>query len=132
MEDNAGDIRLTQEALKEIIPKAAIEICKDGKEAFEYLNSNLKTGNLPQLILLDLNLPRMGGLELLELLKSHGDLRRIPIVILTTSTHEQDIKTSYDLHANCYLTKPIELDHFLKVVESLNNFWFNNVTFPPT
>ena len=133
VEDNPGDVRLTREALKEGKVLNTLNVVGDGVEALEFLNHEGKyaTSAHPDIILLDLNLPRMDGRELLGRIKSNPNLRRIPVVILTTSKAEEDIIKSYDLHANCYITKPVDLDQFITVVKSVEEFWFTIVKLPP-
>jgi two-component system, chemotaxis family, response regulator Rcp1 len=128
VEDNPGDIRLTQEALKEGKVLNNFWVVNDGEEALEFLHRADRPR--PDIILLDLNLPRMDGRELLGRIKADPELKRIPVVILTTSQAEQDILRSYDLHANCYITKPVDLDQFMVVVRSVENFWFTIVRLP--
>jgi chemotaxis family two-component system response regulator Rcp1 len=132
VEDNPGDIRLTQEILKDSKIRNNLNVVMDGEEAITYLmkkgkHSNKKT---PDIILLDLNLPKKNGKEVLAEIKTHPDLRRIPVVVLTTSVAEQDIMRSYDLYANCYITKPIDLDQFITVVKLIEDFWFTIVKLP--
>jgi two-component system, chemotaxis family, response regulator Rcp1 len=133
VEDNPGDVRLTREALKEGKVLNSLSVVGDGVEALEFLNHEGKYARSvhPDIILLDLNLPRMDGRELLGRIKSNSKLRRIPVVILTTSKAEEDIIKSYDLHANCYITKPVDLDQFIMVVKSVEEFWFTIVKLPP-
>ena len=133
IEDNPGDVRLTQEALQEGKVMNNLNVVSDGIEALEYLNnvSRYKNAVRPDIILLDLNLPRMDGRELLGKVKADPDLRRIPVVILTTSKAEEDIIESYNLHANCFITKPVDLDQFFMVVKSVEEFWFSIVKLPP-
>jgi chemotaxis family two-component system response regulator Rcp1 len=133
VEDNPGDVRLTREALKEGKVLNTIHVVGDGIEALEFLRHEGKYAKAihPDIILLDLNLPRMDGRELLAKIKSDPKLRRIPVVILTTSKAEEDIIKSYDLHANCYITKPVDLDQFITVVKSVEEFWFTIVKLPP-
>lgn len=133
VEDNEGDVRLTKEALKEGKVKNNLQVVYDGFEALEYLKreGEYQDRVIPDLILLDLNLPRMDGRELLEKIKEDSDLRRIPVVILTTSKAEEDIVRTYDLHANCYITKPVDLEKFIVVVKSIENFWMTIVKLPP-
>jgi chemotaxis family two-component system response regulator Rcp1 len=133
VEDNPGDVRLTTEALKEGKVLNKLHIAVDGIEALEFLRHEGKfiTAVHPDIILLDLNLPRMDGRELLAIIKNDPKLRRIPVVILTTSKAEEDIIKSYDLHANCYITKPVDLDQFILVVKSVEEFWFTIVKLPP-
>ena len=133
VEDNPGDVRLTREALKEGKVLVNLSVTGDGVEALEFLRH---TGRYtrsphPDIILLDLNLPRMDGRKLLAEIKNDPDLRRIPVVILTTSKSEEDILKTYDLHANCYITKPVDLEQFITVVKSVEEFWFTIVKLPP-
>ena len=133
VEDNPGDVRLTREALKEGKVLNTLHVVGDGIEALEFLKHEGKyaKGVHPDIILLDLNLPRMDGREVLEKIKSNPKLRRIPVVILTTSKSEEDIIKSYDLHANCFITKPVDLDQFITVIKSVEEFWFTIVKLPP-
>jgi chemotaxis family two-component system response regulator Rcp1 len=132
VEDNPGDVRLTREALKEGKVLNTLYVAIDGVDALEFLNKQGRYADVPRpdIILLDLNLPRKDGRELLADIKNNPDLRKIPVVILTTSKAEEDILKSYDLHANCYITKPVDLDQFLDVVKSIENFWFSIVKLP--
>lgn len=134
VEDNPGDIRLTQEALKESKMRNRLNIVYDGVEAMDFLRRKAPYENAPRpdIILLDLNLPRKDGRAVLEEIKADADLRRIPVVILTTSDDEHDILRSYDLHANCYITKPLDLNQFAAIVKTIENFWFQIVKLPPT
>ncbi len=134
VEDNQGDVRLTREALTDVKLKNNLHVVQDGVEALAFLRQvdNYQHCPLPDLILLDLNLPKKNGLEVLEEMKEDKVLKRIPVVILTTSKAEEDIVKSYDLHANCYVTKPVDLDQFMKVVRSINNFWLAIVKLPNT
>jgi chemotaxis family two-component system response regulator Rcp1 len=133
VEDNPGDVRLTREALKEGKVRNNLQVAIDGMDALEFLKKEGKhrDADTPDLILLDLNLPKMDGRELLEKIKEDPALKRIPVVILTTSKAERDIVTSYDLHANCYITKPVDLEQFITVVQSIENFWMTIVKLPP-
>ena len=133
VEDNPGDVRLTQEALKESKVRNKMHVVGDGVEALAFLRREGQYAYAPRpdLILLDLNLPRKNGSEVLTEIKEDPDLRRIPVVILTISQAEEDILKTYDLHANCYITKPVDLDQFLKVVKSIEDFWFSIVKLPP-
>ena len=133
VEDNPGDVRLTREALKEGKVLNTLHVVGDGIEALDFLRHKAPYVKVPHpdIILLDLNLPRMDGRELLAEIKSDPNLRRIPVVILTTSKAEEDIIKSYDLHANCYITKPVDLDQFITVVKSVEEFWFTIVKLPP-
>jgi CheY-like chemotaxis protein len=132
VEDNPGDVRLTQEALKEGRIINHLNVVRDGVEATDYLWRRGKYTNAPRpdLILLDLNLPRKNGSEVLHEIKSDPSLRRIPVMVLTTSKAEQDLHNAYDLHANCYIAKPVDLDQFLNVVRSIEHFWLKIVTLP--
>lgn len=132
VEDNLGDIRLTQEALKAAKVLNNLFFVQDGIEALEFLRRAGKyaTAPRPDIILLDLNLPRMDGRELLAEIKNDPDLKRIPVVILTTSKAEEDILRTYNLHANCYITKPVDLHQFIQVVQSIEDFWFTVVKLP--
>ena len=132
VEDNPGDVRLTREALKEGKIINELAVVSDGVEAMDYLRRRGKFADAsrPDLILLDLNLPRKNGREVLAEIKSDQSMRRIPVVILTVSRAEEDILKSYDLHANCYISKPIDFDQFMKVVRTIENFWFGIVLLP--
>jgi two-component system, chemotaxis family, response regulator Rcp1 len=132
VEDNPGDVRLTREALKEGKVLNTLHVVGDGIEALEFLRHEGKYEKSvhPDIIPLDLNLPRMDGRELLAKIKTDPAQRRIPVVILTTSKAEEDIIKSYDLHANCYITKPVDLDKFITVVRSVEEFWFTIVKLP--
>jgi chemotaxis family two-component system response regulator Rcp1 len=132
-EDNPGDVRLTVEALKDAKVHNNLHVAEDGVEAMVFLRREGEYADAPRpdLILLDLNLPKKDGREVLAEIKEDPDLRRIPVVILTVSQAEEDILRSYDLHANCYITKPVNLDQFLKVVRSIEEFWFTIVKLPP-
>ena len=132
VEDNPGDVRLTREALRDGKIYNNLYVVRDGVEAMAFLR---KTGEYtsaprPDLILLDLNLPRKDGHEVLAEVKSDENLRRIPVVILTTSQAEEDIIKTYDLHVNCYITKPVDLDQFVKIVKSIEEFWLTIVRLP--
>ena len=129
VEDNPGDVRLIQEALKENKIVNNLHIADDGIQALEFLNST--ENPVPDLILLDLNLPRMDGREVLEEIKSDIKLKIIPVVILTTSSSDEDILKTYNLHANCYITKPVDLDKFIQIVKKIGKFWFSIVKLPP-
>lgn len=133
VEDNPGDARLAQEALKEGRIPSRLEVVADGVEAMSFLRREGAYSNAPrpQLVLLDLNLPRKDGRQVLAEMKADPDLRRIPVVVLTTSQADQDVTRSYDLHANCYITKPVDLDRFIAVVRSIEEYWCSIVTLPP-
>jgi len=132
VEDNPADARLTLEALKDSRVSNKLHHVKDGVDALSFLHRQppYQGAPLPDMIFLDLNLPRKDGRELLEDIKKDPALRRIPVVILTTSEAEQDILKSYDLHANCYLTKPVDLDKFMSIVKTIEEFWLNIVKLP--
>lgn len=132
VEDNPGDVRLTKEALKEGKVRNNLYVAPDGVEALRFLRREQGYENSvrPDLILLDLNLPKKDGRQVLEEIKSDAQLRTIPVVILTSSQAEQDICRAYDLHANCYVSKPVDLDQFITVVKSIENFWFTIVKLP--
>jgi two-component system, chemotaxis family, response regulator Rcp1 len=133
VEDNPGDARLAQEALKEGRMSSRLKVVVDGVEAMSFLRreGSYSAAPRPHLVLLDLNLPRKDGRQVLAEMKADPDLRRIPVVVLTTSQAEQDITRSYDLHANCYITKPVDLDRFIAVVRSIEEYWCSVVTLPP-
>jgi len=132
IEDNPGDVRLTQEALKEGKIKNNLHVISDGAEATDFLFKRNQYQNAPRpdLIILDLNLPRKNGQEVLAEIKADDNLKSIPVIILTISKAEEDIIRSYNLHANCFLVKPIELNKFFEVVKSIENFWLTLVKFP--
>ena len=132
VEDNPGDVRLTKEALKEGKVYSNLHWAKDGVEALEFLRRKGQFAGVPRpdIILLDLNLPKKDGREVLSEIKNDDDLKRIPVVILTTSKAEEDVLRSYQLHANCYVTKPVDLDKFINVVQSIDKFWLTVVTLP--
>jgi len=127
VEDNNGDVRLTMEAFKEAKLMNRLSVVGDGIEALAFLRREGKYSDAPRpdFILLDLNLPKKDGREVLAEIKADQDLRRIPVVILTMSQAEEDILKTYDLHANCYVTKPVGLDQFMKVVHSIEEFWLS-------
>ena len=129
IEDNEGDVRLAREALRESKIRNMLHHVPDGVEAMAFLNRQGKYEDVPRpdLILLDLNLPRMDGREVLAAIKQDENLKRIPVVILTVSSDEADIFKTYNLHANCYITKPIDLDQFIQVVRAIEDFWLTIV-----
>lgn len=133
VEDNPGDIQLTKIALEDNKMSINLSVVEDGVEALEFLKKEGKYGDAPHpdLVLLDLNLPRKDGREVLEEMKADPILRRIPVVILTTSQAEEDVLKAYNLCANCYITKPVDFDQFVKIVRSIENFWFTIVKLPP-
>lgn len=132
VEDNPGDVRLTQEALKECKLRNQLSVVGDGVEAMAFLRQEGKYAEAPRpdVILLDLNLPKKGGREVLAEIKADSSLRRIPVVVITSSEAEQDVLASYDLHVNCYVNKPVDLDQFIKVVQSVGTFWLTIVKLP--
>jgi chemotaxis family two-component system response regulator Rcp1 len=133
VEDSPGDIRLTQEALKDAKMHINLRVAHDGIEAMSFLKQEGEYAKAPRpdLILLDLNLPRKDGREVLQEVKDSATLRTIPVVVLTTSASNKDILQSYMLHANCYINKPVSLDGFLKVVQTIDTFWLSVVKLPP-
>jgi chemotaxis family two-component system response regulator Rcp1 len=133
VEDNPGDVDLTREGLKEGKVHNNLSVVEDGEEAMAFLLREGKYDNAPrpELILLDLNLPKKNGREVLAEIKGDDRLKCIPVVILTSSKSEEDILKTYNLNANCYITKPVDLDQFIKVVKSIEEFWFTIVTLPP-
>jgi len=132
VEDNPGDIRLTQEALKEGTIANELHVVKDGVEAIDYLKRKGKYASqpTPDIILLDLNLPRKDGREVLAEIKADDKLKLIPIIILTTSDAESDIQKSYKLHANSFITKPVDLDQFIYIIRQIETYWFTVVKLP--
>jgi chemotaxis family two-component system response regulator Rcp1 len=132
VEDNPGDVRLTKEALKEGKLLNQLTVVGDGVEALSFLRKEgiYADALQPELILLDLNLPKKDGREVLAEIKADPNLRRIPVVVLTTSSSEEDILKIYDLHANCYITKPVDLEQFMGVVKSIEDFWVSVVKLP--
>ena len=133
VEDNPGDERLTREALKEGKVYSNLYWAKDGVEAMAFLRRQGKYAGAarPDIVLLDLNLPKKDGREVLLEIKTDEDLKRIPVVVLTTSKAEEDVLRTYNLHANCYVTKPVDLEKFIVVVRSIDVFWLTVVTLPP-
>ena len=132
VEDNQGDAVLTQEALAESKMRISLHHVRNGLEGLQFLRQEgSHTGAVrPDLILLDLNMPKMDGREFLEVVKGDPELRGIPVVVLTTSKHELDIVKSYDLQANCYVTKPVDFEQFQKIVREISEFWFDLVRLP--
>ncbi|MEO5561883.1 MAG: response regulator [Chitinophagaceae bacterium] len=132
VEDNEGDVVLAREALKEARIKNMITVITDGEKALEYLfcKENFKNSRLPDLILLDMNLPKVNGMEVLAKIKADEMLKIIPVVMLTTSTSEQDVKDAYRNYVNCYINKPINLEEFINVIKNIENFWLNTVKLP--
>jgi two-component system, chemotaxis family, response regulator Rcp1 len=132
VEDNPGDVRLTREALKEEKICNQLHVAMDGEEALDFLYQRgpFYAASRPDIILLDLNLPKKDGREVLAEIKQDSNLRTIPVVILTTSEDEEDILRAYDLHANCYITKPVDLHKFMEIVKRIEAFWFSIVKLP--
>ena len=132
VEDNPGDVRLTREALKDGRLLNSVSVVGDGMEALSFLRREGKYAEAitPDLILLDLNLPKKDGRQVLAEIKADPRLRRIPVVVLTTSSAEEDILKTYDLHANCYITKPVDLEQFIRVIKSIEDFWLTIVKLP--
>ena len=133
VEDNPGDVRLTEEALRDAGMPVNLSVATDGVEAVDFLHRRGKYKNAPRpdLILLDLNLPKKNGPEVLSDIKSDPDLKRIPVLVMTTSSEPGDIQKAYSLNANCYITKPVDLMQFMKVAKSVQEFWFTMVKLPP-
>ena len=132
IEDNPGDVRLTQEAFKEGKKNVNLDVVMDGVEAINYLykRDQYSEKESPDLILLDLNLPKMDGREVLEKVKNDDNLRMIPIIVLTTSDADQDILKSYNLHVNCYLNKPVDFDKFFDIIQKIEDFWLTTAILP--
>ena len=132
VEDNPGDIRLTQEALKESKMDVHLDVVSDGEQAIDFLMKRGKYADSihPHIILLDLNLPKKNGIEVLKEVKAHESLRKIPVIVLTTSDADHDISKAYSLHANCYILKPVDFDDFAKAIRLIETYWFNNVQLP--
>lgn len=132
VDDNPGDVRLTLEAMRETKMNNRIHVVEDGVEAMDFLRRQRRFGDAPRpgLILLDLNLPRKDGREVLAEVKADPALKRIPVVVLTTSGSEEDVLRAYDLQANCYVTKPVDLAQFMKIVARIDEFWVKVVTLP--
>ncbi len=128
VEDNPGDVRLIRESLKENKFFAELTVCVDGQEAMDHLKDPKNT--VPDIILLDLNLPKKDGREVLKEIKSDNNLKTVPVVVLTSSNAEEDILKSYQNYANCFISKPVDLDNFLKVIKSIENFWLTIVKLP--
>jgi two-component system, chemotaxis family, response regulator Rcp1 len=132
VEDSEPDVRLTQEALHEAKVKNRLWVVEDGVEALEFLRHEGRFADAPRpdIILLDLNLPRKDGRQVLKEIKADDSLKRIPVVILTTSKNEEDVLRAYDLHANCFITKPVDFNRFMEVVKSIEDFWLTVVRLP--
>jgi CheY-like chemotaxis protein len=133
VDDNPGDVRLMQEALKDSKVHNNLHVVNDGEEAMSFLRREGKYSGSPEpnLIMLDLNLPGKDGREVLDEIKNDTALKHIPVVIVTTSAADEDILKSYSLHANCYVTKPVNIEQFIKVVHAIEDFWFSIVKLPP-
>lgn len=134
VEDDPGDVLMTREALAESKVLNGLHVVTDGEQALRFLRCEapFEDAPRPDLVLLDLNLPRIDGREVLEQVKSDPDLRRIPVVVLTTSQAEEDILRSYDLHANAFISKPVDFDRFVEVIRQVDNFYISIVSLPPT
>lgn len=132
VEDNEGDILLTEEALEEANMSILLSVAKDGKDAIDFVSQQGKRAGvyLPDLLLLDINLPKKNGHEVLKYIKGNADLRHIPVIMLTTSSSERDINSSYNNYANCYITKPIEVDNFITVISTIETFWLSIAKLP--
>ena len=132
IEDNPGDVRLTREVLRDAKVRNSLHSAKDGDEAMDYLykRGSFSGASRPDLILLDLNLPKINGLDVLEIIKSDPELRTIPVVILTTSQAEKDILNGYQRYANAYITKPVSLDQFNHIIKTIEGFWLETVRLP--
>ena len=132
VEDNPGDVRLTQEVFKEGKVRNNMSVVRNGEQAMAFLRreNHFADAERPDIILLDLNLPRKDGREVLAEIKADPDLKRIPVVILTTSQAESDLVQSYNLHANCYIVKPVDLENFIEVVKRIEGFWLQIVKLP--
>lgn len=133
IEDNEGDIVLTREALDEGRIKNSISVVRDGWEAVQYLEKNegYEDAIEPDLVLLDINLPKMNGHKVLQHIKNHEELKHIPVIMLTTSSDDVDIIKSYKNHSNCYITKPVDINSFIDVISTIEDFWISIVQLPP-
>lgn len=132
VEDNPGDIYLTQEAFRESKFSNSLQVVKNGIECMEFLRRRGKysEAQMPDVILLDLNLPKKNGREVLAEIKRDDRLKYIPVIVLTSSQNEKDIRSSYELNANCYITKPVDYDEFIHIIRAIENFWFSIVKLP--
>ncbi len=132
VEDNEGDILLTKEALESSRYIGKLTTLKDGQAAIDYLENALKdiTATLPDIILLDINIPKKSGHEVLQYIKTHDKMKHLPVLMLTTSSAEKDIMTSYQNHANCFISKPIQIDDFMELITKVEEFWLNTVAIP--
>ena len=133
VDDNVGDVLLTKEALKGVKFHNTVSVARDGVEAMEFLHRKGQFANAPRpdLVFLDLNMPRKNGSEVLAEMKQDTDLRLIPVVVLTSSDADEDVLKAYHLHANCYVTKPVDLDQMIKAVQAIDDFWVSIVKLPP-
>lgn len=133
VEDSLGDVEMARETLESTKLYNRLSVASDGEEALAFLGRTGKYADAPRpdLVILDLNLPKIDGREVLARIKADNDLKRIPVVVLTISRADEDILKSYNLHANCFITKPIDLNQFMKVVKAIEDFWFSIVTLPP-
>jgi CheY-like chemotaxis protein len=132
VEDNPGDIRLAKEMFKEAKMKLNLTVAEDGVQAMDYLKKVCSDPRMakPELIILDLNLPKKDGREVLAELKTNEELKRIPVIILTSSTSAEDVSKAYGEHANCYIAKPVDLDEFARIIKTIEEFWFRTVILP--
>jgi len=130
VEDNEGDIFLTLDAFEEGNIANHTTVIKDGESAIDFLDDRAATGRLPDLVMLDVNLPRKNGHEVLRYIKTNEELKSLPVIMLTTSSSDRDIKLSYENHANCYITKPVEAAEFINAVNKIEEFWINIVQLP--
>jgi len=130
VEDNEGDILLTTEALEDFKIRNEITVKRDGRAAVDFFNDINHADEIPDLVLLDINLPKMSGQEVLLFIKSHDKFKHIPVIMLTTSSSEKDIMASYKNHVNCYITKPIEVSDFMQAINKIEDFWINIVSIP--
>jgi CheY-like chemotaxis protein len=132
VEDNLADVRLTREALRELQIKHQLQVAEDGLSAVNYLSNMTENAALirPDIIILDLNLPRMNGLEVLAIIKTNDAIKSIPVIIMSSSTSDLDVSSAYRLNANCYTKKPLEIDQFINVMENIRRFWFETVVLP--
>lgn len=133
IEDNSGDVLLTKEAFEELNFKDNLHVARDGEDAIDFLKKKGTHADAkrPDLILLDLNLPKKDGREVLEIIKTDKELRSIPVIILTTSKNDKDIQAAYDAHANCYIAKPVDFEEFLEIVRYIVDYWLKLVKLPP-
>lgn len=133
VEDNPGDVRLTREAFEQARLRTELHVVRRGEEALDYLNQqgNYENATQPDIVLLDLNLPGLNGLEVLEEIRETPELKTIPVIILTSSKSEEDIVRSYERHANAYLTKPVNVDKFVNLARTVGDFWLQTVKLPP-